>query len=122
VGTYNFTIHAVADGAERTQQQVTVTVGQQTVSSLTMTSDESSIPAGIASVPFGAIPASRLPSLTADVQSAAAGSIAAGSIPAGSIGLGTTAAGSIAAGSIPAGGAALQSVLLSQIPLVGTTW
>ena len=152
VGTYNFTIHAVADGAERTQQQVSVTVGQQTVSSLTMTSDESSIPAGIASVPFGAIPASRLPSLTADVQSAAAGSIAAGSIaagsipagsiaagsiaagsiaagsiaagsiPAGSIGLGTTAAGSIAAGSIPAGGAALQSVLLSQIPLVGTTW
>ena len=92
VGTYNFTIHAVADGAERTQQQVSVTVGQQTVSSLTMTSDESSIPAGIASVPFGAIPASRLPSLTADVQSAAAGSIAAGSIAAGSI-----AAGSISA-------------------------
>ncbi|MGB2875383.1 MAG: PxKF domain-containing protein, partial [Gaiellaceae bacterium] len=52
----------------------------------------------------------------------ASGSIAAGSIAAGSIGLGVAASGSIAAGSIPSGGQALKSVLLSQIPLVGTTW
>jgi hypothetical protein len=158
LGTYHFTVHAVADGSERASQQVTVTVGQQNVSALSMTADEPSIPAGIASVPYGVIPGSRLPNLTTDVQSAAAGSIpagsiaagsigpagsiaagsiaagsiaagsiaagsiAAGSIPAGSIGLATTAAGSIAAGSIPAGGAVLRSVLISQIPLVGTTW
>ena len=151
-GTYNFVVHAIVDGAERATQNVTVNVNQSAVSALTMSADEPSVPAGIKSVPFGAIPGSRLPALTADVQSAAAGSIpagstaagsiaagsiaagsiaagsiaagsiAAGSIAAGSIGLGTTAAGSIAAGSIPNGGVALKSVLLSQIPLVGTTW
>ncbi len=157
-GTYNFDIHAIADGSERAVQHVTVNVSSQAVSSVAMTADEPSVPAGIAAVPFTSIPGARLGSLTADVGSAAAGSIAAGSIAAGSIasgsiaagsiaagsiaagsiaagsiaagsiaagsiGFGPIAAGSIAAGSIPSGGvAALNSVLLSQIPLVGTTW
>ena len=157
-GTYNFDIHAIADGSERAVQHVTVNVSSQAVSSIAMSADELSVPAGIVSVPFTSIPGARLGSLTADVGSAAAGSIAAGSIAAGSIasgsiaagsiaagsiaagsiaagsiaagsiaagsiGFGPIAAGSIAAGSIPSGGvAALNSVLLSQIPLVGTTW
>ncbi|HSC50704.1 MAG TPA: PxKF domain-containing protein [Gaiellaceae bacterium] len=151
-GTYTATVHAVADGADRGSQQITVNVTGAGVSALSMSSDEPSIPAGIASVPYGSIPGSRLSSLTADVNSGpagslaagsiaagsiaagsiaagsiaagsiAAGSIAAGSIAAGSIGFGPIAAGSIAAGSIPSDGAVLRSVLLSQIPLVGTTW
>ena len=82
-----------------------------------------SIPAG--SIAAGSIPAGSIAAGSIAAGSIAAGSIAAGSIPAGSIGLGATAAGSIAAGSIAAGHpgtAALKSVLLSQIPLVGTTW
>ena len=156
-GQYTATVKAVADGTERGSQVITVNVTSGAVSALTMSADEPSIPAGIASVPFGSIPGSRLAALTADVNSGAAGSlaagsiaagsiaagsiaagsiaagsiaagsiaagsIAAGSIAAGSIGFGATAAGSIAAGSIPSGGAVLKSVLLSQIPLVGTTW
>jgi hypothetical protein len=156
-GQYTATVKAVADGTERGSQVITVNVTGAAVSALTMSADEPSIPAGIASVPFGSIPGSRLAALTADVNSGAAGSlaagsiaagsiaagsiaagsiaagsiaagsiaagsIAAGSIAAGSIGFGATAAGSIAAGSIPSGGAVLKSVLLSQIPLVGTTW
>jgi hypothetical protein len=157
LGTYQFDVHALADGNERAVQHVTVTVGNSAVSSLSLTADEPSIPAGIASVPYGSIPGNRLAALTTDANSTAAGSIAAGSIAAGSIasgsiaagsiasgsiaagsiasgsiaagsiaagsiGLGVSASGSIAAGSIPSGGAALKSVLLSQIPLVGTTW
>jgi hypothetical protein len=152
LGTYQFDVHALADGNERAVQHVTVTVGNSAVSALSLTSNEPSIPAGIASVPYGSIPGNRLSALTADVNSTAAGSIAAGSIAAGSIaagsiasgsiaagsiasgsiaagsiaagsiGLGVSASGSIAAGSIPNNGAALKSVLLSQIPLVGTTW
>ena len=115
LGTYHFTVHAVADGAERATQQVTVTVGQQNVSALSMTADEPSIPAGIASVPYGVIPGSRLPNLTTDVQSAAAGSIPAGSIAAGSIPAGSIAAGSIAAGSIAAGSIAAGSIAAGSI-------
>ena len=120
LGTYHFTVHAVADGAERATQQVTVTVGQQNVSALSMTADEPSIPAGIASVPYGVIPGSRLPNLTADVQSAAAGSIPAGSIAAGSIPAGSIAAGSIAAGSIAAGSIAAGSIPAGSIGLQST--
>jgi hypothetical protein len=116
LGTYHFTVHAVADGAERATQQVTVTVGQQNVSALSMTADEPSVPAGIASVPYGVIPGSRLPSLTGDAQSAAAGSIPAGSIAAGSIAAGSIPAGSIAAGSIAAGSIAAGSIAAGSIP------
>jgi hypothetical protein len=151
-GDYTFEVHAIADNSDRATQTVTVHVSDRTVSSLALTSDETSVPAGIAAAPFSSIPASRLGSLTPDFSSAPAGSIPAGSIPAGSIpagsipagsipagsipagsipagsipagsiGLGVSPAGSIPAGSIPAGSIALKSVLLSQIPLVGTTW
>jgi hypothetical protein len=120
LGIYHFTVHAVGDGAERATQDVTVTVGQQNVSALAMTVDEPSIPAGIASVPYGVIPGSRLPNLTADVQSAAAGSIPAGSIAAGSIPAGSIAAGSIAAGSIAAGSIAAGSIPAGSIGLSST--
>jgi hypothetical protein len=152
VGDYGFRVYAVADGAFRTHQDVTVHVSNRSVSTLTLTADQSTVPAGIASAPYTSIPAARLATLTPDVASAPAGSIPAGSIPAGSIpagsipagsipagsipagsipagsipagsiGLGVSPAGSIPAGSIPAGSIALKSVLLSQIPLVGTTW
>ncbi len=131
-GTYVFKVHAIADGSDRAQQTVTINVSNRTVSSLLLTSDQFSVPAGIAAAPFSSIPASRLPLLTSDTASAPAGSIPAGSIPAGSIPAGSIPAGSIPAGSIgfdslpagsiPAGSIALKSVLLSQIPLVGTTW
>jgi hypothetical protein len=151
-GTYTFRLGAVADGSERAVQNVTVNVTNIAVSSVTMTSDESTVPAGIKQVPFSAIPTARLASLTHDPNSAAAGStaqgsiaqgsiaqgsiatgsiavgsiaqgsIAVGSIATGSIGLGTTAQGSIAQGSIPGGAAVLKDVLLSQIPLSGATW
>ena len=147
VGTYTFRVGAVADGSERAVQNVTVNVTSAAVSSLTMTSDESTVPAGIKQVPFSSIPSARLASLTADPNSAPAGStavgsiaqgsiatgsiavgsiaqgsIAVGSIATGSIGLGTTAQGSIAQGSIPGGAGVLKDVLLSQIPLSGATW
>ena len=147
-GTYHFRLGAVADASERAVQNVTVNVTNAAASAVTMTSDESTVPAGIKLAPFSGIPVSRLGSLTPDVQSAPAGSIPAGSIPAGSIpagsipagsipagsipagsipagsiGLGVVSpAGSIPAGSIPSGGVVLKTVYLSQIPLVGTTW
>ena len=152
LGQYVFEIHAIADASDRATQTVTVRVTNSGVSSLQLTSDQASVPAGIAQVPFSSIPAARLGTLTPDLASAPAGSIPAGSIPAGSIpagsipagsipagsipagsipagsipagsiGLGVSPAGSIPAGSIPAGSIALKSVLLSQIPIVGTTW
>jgi hypothetical protein len=146
-GQYKFRIHAIADGSERAFQDFTINVTRTAVSTLALTSDQASVPAGIAAAPYSSIPASRLPLLTPDPNSAPAGSIPAGSIPAGSIpagsipagsipagsipagsipagsiGLGVSPAGSIPAGSIPAGSIALKSVMLSQIPLVGTTW
>src|SRR5919197_5988272 len=150
--TYYFRLGAVADGSERAVQTVTVNVTNAAVSALAMTSDESTIPAGIKQVPFSSIPSSRLASLTHDPNSApsgstaqgsiaqgsiaqgsiatgsiavgsiAQGSIAVGSIATGSIGLGTTAQGSIAQGSIPGGPTVLKDILLSQIPLSGATW
>jgi hypothetical protein len=120
-GTYVFNIAAVADGATRgTPQQVTVNVTNAGVSALTMSSDEPSVPAGIASVPFGSIPGSRLAALTADASSGAAGSLAAGSIAAGSIAAGSIAAGSIAAGSIAAGSIAAGSIAAGSIGLQST--
>ena len=79
-----------------------------------------SIAAG--SIAAGSIASGSIAAGSIAAGSIAAGSIAAGSIAAGSIGFGPIAAGSIAAGSIPSGGVALKSVLLSQLPLVGTTW
>ena len=150
-GQYKFRIHAIADGSERASQDFTINVTRKPVSVLALTSDQSSVPAGIAAAPYTSIPAARLPVLTPDIRSAPAGSIPAGSIPAGSIpagsipagsipagsipagsipagsipagsiGLGVSPAGSIPAGSIPAGSIALKSVLLSQIPLAVPT-
>jgi hypothetical protein len=116
VGTYQFDVQAVADGSPRGDpQHITVNVSNTAVSSVAMSADEPSVPAGIASVPFTSIPGARLGSLTADVGSAAAGSIAAGSIAAGSIASGSIAAGSIAAGSIAAGSIAAGSIAAGSI-------
>ena len=79
-----------------------------------------SIPAG--SIPAGSIPAGSIPAGSIPAGSIPYGSIPAGSIPYGSIGLGDTPAGSIPAGSISAALTYLQHVLLSQIPLLNTTW
>ena len=141
-GDYVFQVHAIADNSDRAYQTVTVHVSDRSVSSVKLTADQSTVPAGIASVPYSSIPASRLGLLSPDVGSAPAGSIPAGSIPAGSIPAGSIPAGSIPAGSIPAGSIpagsigfdslpagsipagsiALQQIFASQIPLVGTTW
>ena len=162
-GTYAFKVRAVADSAPRAEQNVTITVKAQAASAVNLTVDERSSRAGIASLPFSSIPASRIPFLGGTTSALPAGSIPAGSIPAGSIpagsipagsipagsipagsipagsipagsipagsipygsiGLGASPAGSIPAGSIPAGSIpALRNVLLSQIPLRGTTW
>ena len=141
-GDYVFQVHAIADGSDRASQTVTVHVSNRSVSSLQLTADQSSVPAGIAAAPYSSIPASRLGLLSPDTASAPAGSIPAGSIPAGSIPAGSIPAGSIPAGSIPAGSIpagsigfdslpagsipagsiALERIFISQIPLVGTTW
>ena len=141
-GDYVFQVHAIADTSDRASQTVTIHVSNRSVSTLQLTSDQASIPAGIAAAPYSSIPASRLGLLTPDTASAPAGSIPAGSIPAGSIPAGSIPAGSIPAGSIPAGSIpagsigfdslpagsipagsiALQRIFASQIPLVGTTW
>jgi hypothetical protein len=154
-GDYVFSVHGVADGAVRADQSVTVHVVQQAISSVAITAAQTSRPPGIAAVPLGSIPASRIPAFGGGPASTAGGSIAGGSIAGGSIpggsiaggsiaggsiaggsiklgdiGLGAIAGGSIAGGSIPggsiAGGSigvqeALQTVLLSQLPLTGPT-
>src|SRR5207237_6312223 len=106
-----------ADGSQRAAQTVTVNnITNAAASAVTMTSDESTVPAGIKLAPFSGIPVSRLGSLTPDVQSAPAGSIPAGSIPAGSIPAGSIPAGSIPAGSIPAGSIPAGSIGLGGSP------
>ncbi|HEV3478450.1 MAG TPA: PxKF domain-containing protein [Gaiellaceae bacterium] len=137
-GTYTFSVRAAADGSSRAEQVVTVRVRSLGASGLTLSVDERSIAAGIASLPFSSLPASRIPFLGGTTSALPAGSIPAGSIPAGSIPAGSIPAGSIPAGSIPAGSIglgdtpagsipagsiALSHVLLSQIPLrAGATW
>jgi hypothetical protein len=150
-GTYQFVVHAVADGATRADESVTVNVTNQVVSNPHLTATQSSRPPGVDGVPFTAIPASLIPAFAGNAASTPGGSIPGGSIPGGSIpggsipggsipggsisfgstGLGALPGGSIPGGSIPGGSIpggsigiqrVLQSVLLSQIPLSATTW
>ncbi len=114
-GDYHFRVTVSGDGVPRAVQEVTVTVTDTGVSALTMTSDDNSIPAGIASVPFESLPSDRLNNLTADPNAAPAGSTAQGSIAQGSIGSGTTAQGSIAQGSIAQGSIAMGSIAQGSI-------
>ena len=115
-GTYEFTVRAEADGASRATQTVTVQVRNLATSGLTLTVDERSTRAGIASLPFSSIPASRIPFLGGTTSALPAGSIPAGSIPAGSIPAGSIPAGSIPAGSIPAGSIPAGSIPAGSIP------
>jgi hypothetical protein len=121
-GTYTFTVRAIADGASRATQTVTVQVRQQATSALTLTVDERSMRAGIASLPFSSIPASRIPFLGGATSALPAGSIPAGSIPAGSIPAGSIPAGSIPAGSIPAGSIPAGSIPAGSIPAGSISW
>jgi hypothetical protein len=145
-GTYVFQVHAVADGAVRADESVTVTVTNQVVSNPQLTADQSSRPPGLDGVPFSSIPVSLIPAFAGNAAAAPGGSIPGGSIPGGSIpggsipggsipggsitfgsiGLGALPGGSIPGGSIPGGSIpggsigfqrVMQSLLLSQIPL-----
>ena len=120
-GVYRFTSHAIADGNERASQNFTINVTDGALSSLVMTADQETVPAGIAAAPYSSIPAARLPLLTSDVGSAPAGSIPAGSIPAGSIPAGSIPAGSIPAGSIPAGSIPAGSIPAGSIGFGAST-
>ena len=115
-GTHQFTVSAVADGSIRAEQLVTITVRARAMSALTLEVEERSIAAGLASLPVGAIPASRIPFLGGTTSALPAGSIPAGSIPAGSIPAGSIPAGSIPAGSIPAGSIPAGSIPAGSIP------
>ncbi len=121
-GTYTFTVRADADGATRATQTVTVHVRELAASGLTLTVDERSTRAGIASLPFSSIPASRIPFLGGTTSALPAGSIPAGSIPAGSIPAGSIPAGSIPAGSIPAGSIPAGSIPAGSIPAGSIPW
>jgi hypothetical protein len=115
-GTYKFNVTAVADGSPRAEQLVTIDVRSKAATALTLTVDERSTRAGVASLPFSAIPASRIPFLGGTTSALPAGSIPAGSIPAGSIPAGSIPAGSIPAGSIPAGSIPAGSIPAGSIP------
>jgi hypothetical protein len=115
-GTYKCTVRAVADGSPRAEQNVTITVRAQAASAVNVTVDERSSAAGIKSLPFSTIPASRIPFLGGTTSALPAGSIPAGSIPAGSIPAGSIPAGSIPAGSIPAGSIPAGSIPYGSIP------
>jgi hypothetical protein len=115
-GTYSCKVRAVADSNVRAEQLVTITVKAQAASAVNLTVDERSSPAGISSLPFSSIPASRVPFLGGTTSALPAGSIPAGSIPAGSIPAGSIPAGSIPAGSIPAGSIPAGSIPYGSIP------
>ena len=115
-GTYEFSVRAVADASPRATQLVTIQVRAQSASALDLTVDERSIAAGVVSLPFADIPASRIPFLGGTTSALPAGSIPAGSIPAGSIPAGSIPAGSIPAGSIPAGSIPAGSIPAGSIP------
>jgi Mg-chelatase subunit ChlD len=121
-GTKVFTVRAEADGAVRATQTVTINVRELAASALTLTVDERSSRAGIASLPFSSIPASRVPFLGGSTSALPAGSIPAGSIPAGSIPAGSIPAGSIPAGSIPAGSIPAGSIPAGSIPAGSIAW
>jgi hypothetical protein len=115
-GVYECKVRALADSSPRAEQNVTITVKAQAASAVTLTVDERSSPAGIVSLPFSSIPASRVPFLGGTTSALPAGSIPAGSIPAGSIPAGSIPAGSIPAGSIPAGSIPAGSIPYGSIP------
>ena len=121
-GTKTFTVRAEADGAVRATQTVTITVRELAASALSLTVDERSRGAGIVSLPFSSIPASRIPFLGGSTSALPAGSIPAGSIPAGSIPAGSIPAGSIPAGSIPAGSIPAGSIPAGSIPAGSIPW
>ncbi len=121
-GTYTFSVRAEADGATRATQSVRIEVRDLAASALTLTVDERSSAAGIASLPFTSIPASRIPFLGGSTSALPAGSIPAGSIPAGSIPAGSIPAGSIPAGSIPAGSIPAGSIPAGSIPAGSIPW
>ena len=116
-GTYECIVRALADGSPRAEQEVTIEVKAQAASAVNVTVDEGSSAAGIASLPFSSIPASRIPFLGGTTSALPAGSIPAGSIPAGSIPAGSIPAGSIPAGSIPAGSIPAGSIPYGSIGL-----
>jgi streptogramin lyase len=89
-------------------------------SNLQMTADESSIPAGAATVPLSSIPASRLPGLVDAPAAAPIGSTPIGSTPIGSTPIGSTPIGSTPIGSTPIGSTPIGSTDLSSSPIGST--
>src|SRR6185503_8484455 len=112
LGTYVFNVKAVADGATRATQTLTVNVVGDAVSGVRLSVDEASRPAGIARAPFADIPVGRIPYFAGSTTS---------STP-----FGATPYGATPFGATPYGATPYQQVLLSQLPLVnpadGATW
>ena len=84
---------------------------------LTLTSDQHSVPAGVANVPLGDVPSNQLPSFAGAPSSTPVGSIPVGSIPVGSIPVGSIPVGSIPVGSIPVGSIPVGSIPVGSIPV-----
>ncbi|HYS00770.1 MAG TPA: SBBP repeat-containing protein, partial [Candidatus Eisenbacteria bacterium] len=87
---------------------------------LQLTADESSIPAGAATVPLSSIPPSRLPGLVDAPAAAPIGSTPIGSTPIGSTPIGSTPIGSTPIGSTPIGSTPIGSTDLSSSPIGST--
>jgi hypothetical protein len=123
LGQYVFRITAVADGAPRASQDVTVNVVGDAISDVHLAVDETSLPAGVAVAPFSKIPASRIPFFTgATTSSTPYGSTPYGSTPFGSTPFGSTPYGSTPWGSTPYGSTPYGSTPYGSTPFGSTPW
>jgi hypothetical protein len=123
LGQYVFRITAVADGAPRASQDVTVNVVGDAISDVHLSVDETALPAGIAVAPFSKIPASRIPFFTgATTASTPYGSTPYGSTPFGSTPFGSTPYGSTPFGSTPFGSTPYGSTPYGSTPFGSTPW
>lgn len=118
IGSYQITVTALVDGAERATQTVNVDVKEQAIGSLQVKVDRRSAQAGIASFPPSVVPAARIPFFGgASVASTPVGSVPVGSVPVGSIPVGSIPVGSVPVGSIPVGSIPVGSIGLLSLPV-----
>jgi hypothetical protein len=122
-GLYAFTVTVSADGAPRATQQFEVTVGDP-FSNLTLSADQSTVPAGVKSASIASLPdywlAFASGAVGTPVGSTPVGSTPVGSTPVGSTPVGSTPVGSTPVGSTPVGSTPVGSTPVGSTP-VGST-
>jgi hypothetical protein len=123
LGTYVFRVKAVADGITRGSEDVTVNVVANAITSVHVSTDETTLAAGVATAPYASIPASRIPFFTgATTTSTPYGSTPFGSTPFGSTPFGSTPYGSTPWGSTPYGSTPYGSTPYGSTPFGSTPW